>query len=275
MRYILGLFMLLAVCSGPALGAEPEPLGTVKGRIEAPGMANYRGIAALWEAREGIVPDPRKYVIIPAAVNPLGPDGRFSIKARPGDYFVGAVLRKTPGPTMGPPRPGDLVFMSPDAAGKALQVKVALGATIDVGTHGAAWTYAGLEAWGGPRIEGRIIDTEGLPVAGLLVFAFGDSNMSEHPLAVSERSDAEGRFQVRLPRSTTVYLRVRPNYGQGSPMQGGYTGVFGGQVPKPLVVPAAEALSGVNIEVMEIPPLGERRKQGLRGPRTLKESNTK
>ncbi len=261
---LLSLLMYLtALVACPAADAADAPMSTVIGRIQASGVETYRGVAALWDGSEERIPDPRRYTIIPYSVVPLAPDGSFEMKVRPGRYYLGAILRTTPGPAMGPPRPGDLIFLTPDKEGNALLVELQADTRIDVGTHAKSWRYAGFRADDGIRISGRVTDDQGEPVPNLLVFAFADRSVSEMPLAVSERTDAEGRYLLRLDRPGEVFLRVRENYGGGTPTQGGYMGVYGGRTPALLRVSEQGEITGIDVTVFRLPPAGSLRRELL------------
>ncbi|WP_221250760.1 carboxypeptidase-like regulatory domain-containing protein [Desulfuromonas versatilis] len=253
------MLILVLLVSGVA-GAQAPPQGSVAGRIQKSGVERYLGVAALWKA-EGQPPDPRKYTIIPVAVVPLSQDGGFELKVPPGRYYLGAILRNSPGPAMGPPRPGDVIFMSPDDKGGSLLVEVAAEARVEVGVNSAGWVFQGAEALaGGPALRGIISDPAGNPVADLLVFAHTDPAMSTLPVAVSARSAADGSYRLRLANPGVVYLRARENYGGGSPVEGGYMGVYGGQEPLAVEVLAEDELEGIHITVNKLPPVGSRRR---------------
>ena len=259
-RRLLGLFcVLLLVLPGVpgqswAAAEETTATGKVRGCLELANQATYRGVASLWPARPGKGPDPRIAIRPPAVSIPLDADGCFTLQARPGDYFVGAVVRLTEGGWQGPPRPGDLVFLSPDAAGKNTTVTVRPGETTDIGRHASAWPYAGFSATTSAlSISGRLTDPDGKPLAGLLVFAFTDREMSGEPLAVSEPSGADGRYLLRLPEPATVFLRAREHYGRRSPLEGGYMGVYGDASPQPVIISANSDAPPRDIEVFLIP----------------------
>lgn len=237
-----------------------EPGGTVRGCIQTEGQQPATGVASLWDASNGRIPDPRRFIIIPTAVAILQADGCFVLQAPPGRYYVGSVLRQTPGLAMGPPRPGDLVFMTPARDGSALQVELAAGATVDVGLRTDGWAYEGFSGEVETGLSGRVLDAEGRPVAGLLVFAFGDAEMSGAPLAVSERTGADGTFLLRLDRPGEVWLRVKDDYGGGAPQASGYVGVYGGDTPKPVSARAGVVAENLEIPVFRLPEnLGGRR----------------
>ncbi len=253
---ILVLVLLLSLhvvtWAGEA-GMAEEATGSVVGCLTLAGDGPVTGVASLWDAASGRTPDPRRFIIIPTAVASLGQDGCFTLQARPGSYFVGAILRNTPGAAMGPPRAGDRVFMTPAPDGSAVRVEVSSGVTVDLGTRTDGWHYEGFSAEVETGVRGRVIDADGQPVGGLLVFAFADPEMSGAPLAVSDRTDAAGRFLLRLDRAGEVYLRVKENYGGGSPTPGGYVGVYGGETGLVVKVASGEVLERLEIVVIKVP----------------------
>ncbi len=262
MKSILCALPLVLLLSFAAFAEPPAP-GRVTGRILVEGAQDLRGVASLWEVASGKVPDPRKYILIPSAVASLTPDGRFELQAPPGTYYVGALVRRTPGAPMGPPRPGDLVFLSPDRKGEFLTVEVRSGETVDLGARAGGWVYEGFTAVDGPTVTGTVRERGGGPVSRLLVFAFADPGMSEQPVAVSDPTDAAGRYTLRLNRPQEVYLVVREAYGGGPPAEGQYIGVYGGGQPQGLKV-SAEGRESIDIEVFKLPPLGSEERRRMR-----------
>lgn len=263
-RNLLSLALLLpvlclAVTTAGATQAGPET-GVVTGCVGATGQGPYRGVAALWPAAKGKGPDPRLAIRPPAVSAPLQADGCFVLRGAPGDYFVGAVVRRTVGGWQGPPRHGDLVFLSPDATNKSYKATLQAGETIDIGRHADGWAYSGFTAAaeGSLTISGRLVDTKGRPLPGLLVFAFTDTDMSREPLAVSSPSDNSGNYLLRLPEPATVYLRAREHYGRRSPADGGYMGVCGGELPTPLVISDPAQPASCDMTVLHVPPAAER-----------------
>lgn len=247
LRALLPLALLLLATS--ALGEERRA-GTVTGRLAC--GESCRGVASLWDA-SGEPPDPRRYIVIPVSVTTLGPDGSFRLSAPPGRYYVGGVVRGGAESRIGPPAPGDRIFMTPDAAGAFKTVEVRAGETVDLGLQEGGWTYEGFAELKGPAVAGTVVSVDGKPLGGLLVFAFANPEMSGTPLAVSERTGRDGSFLLRLPRSGTVYLRVMENYGGGRPADGGYMGVYGGAQPRPLQVEGEETVGDVRIETLRLP----------------------
>ncbi|MCM2263690.1 MAG: hypothetical protein NDI73_00700 [Desulfuromonadales bacterium] len=241
--------------------AEPAP-GTVRGCVEMAGHTSYCGVAALWPAGEGKAPDPRRAIRPPAVSRALASDGCFSLQAAPGEYFVGAIVRLTEGGWQGPPRPGDMIFLSPDTTDKNVVVTIRSDETVDIGCHPSGWTYSGFASTGAAlTISGQLTGIDGKPRQGLLVFAFADIEMSKEPVAVSEPSDSIGRYLLRLPEPATVYLRAREHFGRRSPADGGYMGMYGKDAPIPVTVGADGDKQDRNLTIYLIPPLSGRQKQ--------------
>ncbi|MGE4342700.1 MAG: hypothetical protein AB7F20_00215 [Geoalkalibacter sp.] len=254
--FLLCLFFLLSLS---ATAAQQSPQGSVKGRVAVDGeSADISGVAALWDVASGKVPDPRRYIVVPAAVTPLSAEGHFELKATPGKYYLGAIVRKTAGPVVGPPRPGDRVMMSPDAQGGSLKVEIKEGETLDVGLQQAGWIYEGFAPEAELALTGVVRDVSGKPVSGLLVFAFADAAMSTQPVAVSDRTGEDGVYLLRLNGSRPVFLRARESYGGGPLAGGGYVGVYGGRDPQAVKPPEKGQVSGLDIEVLRLPPAGNR-----------------
>lgn len=259
-RYSLLLFFLLIFPQG-ALSSDT---GRVIGRIQVEGVDTYRGVASLWDVASGKIPDPRRYIVIPSAMAALDADGSFELQAAPGIYYLGAIVRQTPGPPLGPPRPGDQVFLSPGGEGEYFKVQVRAGETLDVGTRSGGWRYDGFAPEADLAIRGTVRDTAGEPVADLLVFAFADPSMSLQPVGVSDRTDAQGHYLLRLDRPQPVFLRVRESYGGGPLMGGGYVGVYGGAEPRAVALPEQGIVEDIDIEVIKLPPAGSEERRPMR-----------
>lgn len=260
--WVLALALLL-ISGVTSLAVELTPIpGKLSGCVEMTDHPVYRGVASLWPAGQGKAPDPRRAIRPPVVAAPLQADGCFSLQTLPGEYFVGAIVRLTDGGWQGPPRPGDMVFLSPDATDQNVVVTIRPGETVNIGRHTAGWKYSGFDLTEtSPAISGKLIGVDGKPLAGLLVFAFADSDMSKEPVAVSEPSDNHGRYLLRLPEPATVYLRAREHYGRRSPTEGGYMGIYGEGAAVPVAVGAGGDRQDRNLTVFLIPPLDARQKK--------------
>lgn len=261
-RLLVLTTILLRIAAGSGSATEVSATaGTLNGCVSIADQPSYRGVVSLWPAGPGKAPDPRRAVRPPMLSRPLPADGCFSLQAPPGDYFVGVIVRLTDGGWQGPPHPGDRVFLSPDAADKNFVVTIRSGETVDIGSHASGWEYAGFTATAPAlTISGRLATLDGKPRPGLLVFAFADSDMSKEPVAISEPSDVNGRYLLRLPEPATVYLRAREHYGRRSPADGGYMGIYGDKAPIAVIVGADGDKQDRDLTIFLIPPLSERSK---------------
>lgn len=254
------LLMLLPVPAGSAAAQSDPAQAVVRGQLQWPETTGFKGVAALWDAASGRAPDPQRYTIIPFMAAPLQADGSFELQVRAGRYYVGAILRRSSGPLMGPPRPGDVVFMTPGPGGGKLEVAPEAGQIVELGVRTDGWVFSGPSDEEGTAVVGRVVDRQGAPVAGVLVFGFTDPALSEKPLAVSTPTDAQGRYLLRLDRPATVYLRVKDSYAGGAPGEGDRIGVYGGAVPHPVEVAEGRHVDGVDIIVLTVPE-GQRLRQ--------------
>lgn len=258
---LLATALLISDSSGASAQTVPKP-GTISGCVEIAGHSAYRGVAALWPGGSGKGPDPRRAIRPPIVSGPIGADGCFTLQAEPGEYFIGAIVRLTDGGWQGPPRPGDMVFLSPDASDQNTVVTIRPAETVAIGRHATGWEYSGFNPAASPlTISGKLATREGKPLPGLLVFAFTDSTLSKEPLAISEPSDSNGRYLLRLPEPATVYLRAREHYGQRSPLDGGYMGIYGGGTPLAVNVDADADKQECNLTLIHIPPADLRQKE--------------
>ncbi|GAM11247.1 hypothetical protein OR1_03558 [Geobacter sp. OR-1] len=74
-------------------------------------------------------------------------------------------------------------------------------------------------------IEGGVLDLDGKPVEGVVVFAYLSPEAMGRPLFVSDRTDKKGEFLLRVHGSETFYLKVRGVIGGGAPENGEYMNV--------------------------------------------------
>lgn len=259
-RWVFLLIVLLFVVS-PFNGlAATDDQARVRGQVSVEGLTVYEGVIALWSKGMGPAPDPRKFLIVPAFVGAINGDGSYSLAAPAGTYYAGVTVRQSKGSVMGPPRIGDLMFMSPDEKGAFKTITLGVKEELNLGRVDKYWVYDGMQRIDGPGLSGRVLDEAGAPVEGLIVLAFDNAEMSGRPMSVSLPTGKDGKYVINLEQGKLVYLRVKEKYGVGGPQAGGMVGVYGGQAPEGVVV-KNEHLSGVDIPVFNIPedsPVGSK-----------------
>ncbi|MBI5142238.1 MAG: carboxypeptidase regulatory-like domain-containing protein [Nitrospirae bacterium] len=263
---ILCIPMVVVLLVVLAVSAETGD-GTVTGRVQLGEKPEpVRGGVFLFDASTGPAPDPMRYLRVPELVEMLKPDGSISIVAPPGIYYLGAIVRRTNGPELGPPRNGDMIIISRDPEQKAVKYTVEAGKTLDAGMLSQAYEYRPPSATPGDPtslatgISGKVLYVDKQPVAGAVVLAYSSPDMSGLPAYVSERTLADGTYLLRTGGAGKFYLRVRSDYGGGPMVEGGVIGVFGGDKPAPVRVGEHGMIVNTDIVVKQLPPAGPERK---------------
>src|SRR5690349_11201578 len=70
------------------------------------------GIVFIFNIETGPPPSTEKYWRVPDYFAPIDNNGRFSIRLKPGNYYMGAIQRKSGKNSGGPPQEGDYMFKS-------------------------------------------------------------------------------------------------------------------------------------------------------------------
>lgn len=135
----LALVLLGSLLS--AAWGESIAEGTVSGKVFHEGRDGYRGLALLW--RDCVAGEKLGK---PAYAAALAEDGGFGVQAQPGDYCLGVLVRGTEGKLSGPPRRGDLVFLTPGGEGEVYRIRLEAGSRLDVGSHGEGRLVSGEES---------------------------------------------------------------------------------------------------------------------------------
>lgn len=252
--FLLLLFVLFlpsaCFCADPVVGR-------VKGQVDCSKFTDCLGLVALWSAAGENVPAPDRYVLIPAAVNALEADGRFEVVVPVGEYYAGAQLRNSPGALFGAPRVGDYIYLIKEQDTIGYKVTVKKGEVIDIGTHSDFWVFSTMDAAPKMGVSGRVLDSQQQPVAGLLVFAFGDPGATTNPVAVSSRSGEDGGFVLPLTRPGRVFLRARKNYRGGQPQAEDYITAANGSRAQPVIIESAKMVHEVKVYVRKLPSVLE------------------
>lgn len=128
--------VLLGALLSAAWGESPAE-GTVAGKVSWEGRSRYRGLALLW--RDCVAGEKLGKPNYAAA---LAEDGGFAVQAPPGNYCLGVLVRSTEGKLSGPPRRGDLIFLTPGGEGEVYRITLESGNRLDVGNHGEGWVFS-------------------------------------------------------------------------------------------------------------------------------------
>jgi hypothetical protein len=84
----------------------------------------------------------------------------------------------------------------------------------------------------------------------MFVLGYIDPSMRGRPSFVSTSSDNEGRYQLRVDKGRTFYLKVRDIYAGGKPQAGKLVGVYGElDQPAPVETKTSSTTTGIDIQV--------------------------
>ena len=178
------------------------------------------GLVYVYNLSTGPAPSRDRFWRVPDFSKQLDNKGRFNIKLPPGEFYVGAIKRSTL-TKIGPPAEGDYFVISLDENNKPLKYLVTKDEKRDIGIIAGALPFKQLPLQKGmTAIEGIVQDPDENPVAGAIVFAFMTPTITGKPLFVSDRSNNEGKFVLRVHEGGSYYLKVRDDFGGGPPRSG-------------------------------------------------------
>lgn len=180
---------------------------------------------------------------------PTGPQGYFELPVNSGSYYLVVRVRKN-GQMAGPLRAGDLFGYLADnplmvKQGVLTRVHIPLIEVPEKVSRHAA------NLFGNTSVSGRILDLKGQPVAGLQVLLYDDAMMLNRPLYVSQKTAADGRYQLSFPKGGHYYLAARSELG-GTPAPGELYGRYQGTPDHSIKIETGDHLSDIEIMVDEV-----------------------
>jgi len=250
---VLMLMMSIFFCTAVSAGDTAEiNTGIRTGRLVIKGVGPMMGgTVFFFNEASGPPPSATKYWRVPTEVFRVDENAGFTAILPEGKYYMGAIERNT-GELLGPPQEGDYFFISQDKKGKPRKYTVKKNATLDLGIISGAKPFkrTTLVKKGITAIEGSILNEKGEPAHGMLVFAFATPTMVGRPLFVSERSDKDGKYLLRLYRGGKYYLRARANYGGGPPSADEVMSIY--KDGKPISIKTGQARKGIDVTVARV-----------------------
>jgi hypothetical protein len=244
----------IALCSAVSARQELQGVktGSITGKIAEKGKGPLTGgMVLFFSEKSGPPPSATRYWRVPTHSFSIDANGKFNATLPEGKYYMGAT-RKFLGEQLGPPGEGDLFFISQDKSGNPKLHTVKGNEILNIGVISEAIPFSRktLVIEGITSIHGTITDEKGNPVEGMLVFAFPTPTMFGRPLFVSEKSDKDGKYLLRLHSGGKYYLSSRANYGGGPPTAEQNMGAYAkGQ---PVTVQSGEIVKGINITVTKV-----------------------
>lgn len=250
------LILLLAFATVSSAAAEETGYCRLKGELTyKDGRPLAQGMVYLYDRAVGPPPLIERYWRVPDQVSELDEDGQFDLELSPGTYYI-TYLKRADRHNAGPPRKGDVILLNLDSEGQPVAYSLKAGEMRDTGKLAGAVPFnpAMVRTQGKDitAIAGRIVGEDDKPIAGAAVFAFMTPAAIERPLFVSELSDGDGRFLLRVSQGGTYYLKVRGKHGGGQPSQ---DSVLDGERDEKLIeisVASGETAKGVIHKVLTL-----------------------
>jgi len=222
---ILLLFLLFASALPVFAETATPPLssGGISGQVminDNRPMAN--GVVLLFSDYSGPPPNPYKYWRIPDMVFTTDAAGKFSIPLDDGTYYL-MIAQKKPDGEIGPPMDSEYLYFHADAKGVPLPITIGNSVPVHLGRLQGSffWTPAMSERVKGiTSIEGVVVDMDNNPVDNVVVLSYYTREARRRPAFISERTDKQGRFSLRVAEGGNYWLRVRGVIGGGAPEAG-------------------------------------------------------
>lgn len=265
------IICVFLIISGIASG-QVASKGKITGKfILEDGTSLSGGLVFFFNDAAGPPPSRDRYWRVSDYSAPLDNEGRFSLELPAGKYYLGAIKRISGKKDIGPPEEGDFFFGAEDEKGlpKAYYVKDSEQTNLGTLTGAVPFKRANVKYRDGiTAIEGTVLDTEGHPVNGALVFAYTAPSMTGKPLFASERTGSDGKYILRVHAGGTYYLKSRDKYKAGTPSTGDLAGSYGYEafqaaVKKPGVgidVKTGEIIKGIDIRTTRFSGRGMKNK---------------
>ncbi len=259
--FFFAVFFIFSIVS--AKDVKELKAGAISGQLMIKnGGPMSGGSVFIFNDATGPPPSKEKYWRVPDYIAPIDNDGRFSVELPEGKYYLGAIKRISEKKNIGPPEEGDFFFAGADEKGmpKAYIIKKGEGTDIGVISEAVPFKRAIVKLRNGiTAIEGTVLDTDGKPVEGALVFAYTTPTMVGKPIFASEKTGKDGKYILRVHEGGKYYLKVRDIYGGGPPVSGAIIGGYGQEAPVAVAVKTGESTKGIDINVIRFPGRGAKK----------------
>jgi len=184
---------------------------------------------------------PSKYIS-----SPTDSDGRFTIDAPPGNFFVVARKRSS-GEPFGALSTGDLFSEHQRVRTTVVADRLSI-VDLKVAPMLAPMFFkrVSTEQVTATGIRGTLVDATGKPVPVSFAVAYNSDDLRRLPDHASSLSDGEGHFVLYLPQGGTYYLAARVN-AWDMPRPGELYGKLGNETPTPVEVKEGTFVEDIRI----------------------------
>lgn len=269
----------IVVATPPDSKAAAKRTGTVSGQFSVDkGRDMAGGNVMFHNAESGMPPKFSQYTRVPSLTTVINSDGTFRAELPVGKFFLFAI-KKNSGKKFGKPRKGDYLFKLREENSLALTaIHIREGEHLDLGILKAV-AKGDKKKPANPlsehsAIEGTIRDAYGNPVNNGTVFAFPSSRMQgQRPLFVSEPTEGDGKYSLRVAGERTYFLMARDVLGGGKLGVGEIIGVYGGNIPVGIPVKTAETVAEKDIAVVTVQPRGPKEEFEAREKGSVRREN--
>lgn len=216
--------MVVAVLTAASAFAQPgEAPALFSGAIVAEKKAVADALVFIFYEKNGPAPSLERYWRVPDAAVRSDDEGRFRAEVAPGKFYAMAV-RKSAKNKPGPPADGDVICFTPDADGNPASYFAAAGTEVDAGTIAHAVTFRkDMARHQGPNVtavSGKVVGSDGKPVAGTVVFASTVADLGAKPVFVSDVTGADGKYVIRFNQGGAFHLRAEDMVGGAAAVSG-------------------------------------------------------
>jgi hypothetical protein len=238
-----GLAKDLATITGSVISGSKTPLPNC--------------IVLIYAKQSGPPPHPFRYWRIPDLISAATPDGSFSVQVPAGTYYLMAA-QKNPTDPIGPPTKSELIYLHADATGTARPLHLASGERLNLGRVTATpWLPEQIQRDQGiTAVKGIVVDQKGTPVANAVVFASLTKGTMGRPTFISERTDTNGQFLLRVSGGGIYYLKVRSVLGGGAPQTGEFLNTTEEFTPLEITLQQDQIRQGVTLTVKKFSRAG-------------------
>lgn len=258
-RSLLALVFFLATtalaygeASPSQMPASPETKTTISGQVKIKGKTPMtNGVVLLFNKMWGPPPHPYKYWRIPDIISETDKSGKFTVDVQEGTYYL-MIAQKKPDGEIGPPKGNEFLYFHGNAKGDPKAIVVSAGSKVNLGVLSKSFIWSPKKVPHDGDItaaEGIVANLENTPVENAVVFAYFNSDAVGKPAFVSDRTDKNGRFQLRVYEGGTYYLKVRSIIGGGAPETGEYQNATKEFVPVEVLLTSGQQLKGITLKV--------------------------